>query len=249
MSKYSYLLLQKRHNSIIETTPFTWSLLAQPLVGTGFFVRKNKRVFLVSAKHVLTNFDCYPMVTTEGYERIIYVRYVDTLNYVKFQPINTSANWLKERGEPCFVVPDIDFVEVTGLFADAKLNIVDIGNVSDSIGLTIDSGTSFYLTGFGISGTRGVEMQDYFLGATPIGYEAQSQPNCPDPIYARPSLITYYYFLNAYMEKGTSGSPVFILKKKRGKPFYEFVGIQSASDSTYNFSYVVKKQALLAMLP
>lgn len=245
ISRYSYLMLQKKPTLFNSSSPLGWDPTAEPLTSTGFFVQRNSRLFLVSAKHVLSGFDCFPAISKVGYEAILYVRYVDTLNYWRFQPISLAVNMIKEARKPCFESPDVDFVEVTGLFSDARLNIVPLNE--EDVG-DIAFGTEVIMAGFGISGTVNKTMRDYFISAHPARVSGSLQQSSSDPLYLHPQMSESFYFLNTYIESGNSGAPAFaVLRGKKTK--IKFIGVQSASDLTYKFSYLVKKKVLLSLLP
>ncbi len=123
-SCYSQGVVQTSHIS-----NYSYSLLLHgkdPLkssFATGFFIRKNKKLYLVTCFHVFTGLDNWSNLNKGPYDSIR-LRYYDSRNQIKYLIINTSDKSFTPRN--FLVDPDIYFFEIDNkLLSDAKIYSIE----------------------------------------------------------------------------------------------------------------------------
>jgi len=240
LQKYSYLLYG--FYNIKHTGDLVSFNLTQ---GTGFFIKNGGKLFLISAKHVLTPCDPIKAIKRSEYPDTMWIRLTSRDGGLVFRSIDITRIRDTVNCGYGFIDPDVFIVEFKDT-SDCIINSIEslIGPI-DSLG----SG-SLYTYGF-----RSI-------------YNPITDENLNDFKIQKSTLtIGSYYGNSMYRRKlqylikrsdtlnkqGCSGSPIFIDLKNKGQ--YRFAGIlvqsdttKANTDSTFRLSSALKSEFVLERL-
>jgi hypothetical protein len=251
LKKFSYLIVSIK----IDSSGQKRNALTN---GTGFFVRQNDSLYLVTARHVLTGYDPYkrpkvkPRLGPPNYIAVWY-QSRDTSAPPKYKLIPLPQAIIQQPPFPAHDLPDVYVLNVTGDFDDGKINSID------SL----------------LHNTRG-EIDSLSIGDAVVSYGYPDEPKNdtarnsdaaldPNVILVHPNLTPsfsearsakmphlrprrtevpmgyYYYSVQPGLAEGISGSPLFKISRVGiNKPIVEWIGIQSGTSESQKNSFVVK---------
>ena len=244
LSKYSYLLIGAIAPP--ENLGVRPGILILTGNATGFFIRKGKKLYLVSAFHVFTGCDVYHGVFQDLRNEFLIVPYLDTMGILRKATLPLSGF----RDKPCKLFldnPDVDVMDVSYTFKDGKINSIE------SMLPQKTKGKKFYDTNKYISyGFPGDRFQAYVyktmnMDEEPNFYQGENADSSQyDPYYDRKRIDSMCLIIKPALFAGTSGSPIFKIvdsKKKRIETIL-FAGVQSGTNLFYNCSYIVREKQL-----
>lgn len=241
LQKYSYLIVTMRKERGSQ----------QPVpsgTGTGFFIRQSKKLYLISARHVLTNCDPYPVKIRDDTTVAIDVPYRDTLGRAKHQILPLPESKLHPSCKSAFVCPDVDTMDVSDYFKDAQINTVD--------GLSPDYESGHELSpndtviAFGYSNFPGnPNALESYADLAPVGYISYSREMPNDQGIGNSELNIAYYAIKPGLPSGVSGAPVFRISRggTGDRSMVEFSGIQSSAKKSKKVGYIVKGAMLVQL--
>lgn len=242
LKKYSYLL------TILQKSTTGSSQLIIAGLGSGFFVRNNNKIFLISANHVFTGND--PMHNTK------HDLYGDILgfDYIKKDGQRGSKyiylDSIKKANPPFYFneSPDLIAFEITGI--PYNENIYSIEK------FILPTNDKDYLEdSICVWGYPFVPTEEFYALDAPVFniskykgkiFKGELKDNPYRKIDSLNNIITPKSIT------GISGSPVFLkkIKTENGtkKETFQFYGIIIGSEQSNNVSFVVKKEELAKML-
>lgn len=235
---YSYLLIrsQKDDGSV---SPSLWKDPSEPKAGTAFFVRRKNTIFLCTARHLLTSYNPYKKTDDPDSPEYLFVRYFDRNGKVKYQKI--PFNHPDHRStSPLWIDTDVGSVDVTQLFLDADLNIIDNnllrdgdkfqnkdGNEIITFGYSKDLGKDFKTIQTFLADVQPKLISGFVTGDT-ITHEFKLQMN------------SKYYYVSPFMQEGMSGSPVFGAVRNGENQTYVLIGVVSGGSKISNGGFITK---------
>jgi len=250
LGKYSYLLLGVLPD---PTQPPIFPPRGNlPIVGnsTGFFVRSDGRLLLVSAFHVFSGCDVYRGVYEDLRAQYLTVWYTDSLGHYKYQILDLAPYMSK----PCKIfleIADVDTMDVSDYFKDAA-KIYSIENflpMNSRKNKTVDE-NKFISYGFPDDKFSEYIYKNRNLPKAPFGYIGKHADSSNyDPFYLTHNVDSMYTPITPGLIPGASGSPIFkVVVGRKKKEIIQFTGVQSGTSFVYNCSLFVKATELLKLL-
>lgn len=236
LQRFSYLLVTMRKNqkSPKDTVPMD--------VGTGFFITKNKNLYLITARHVITNCDPYTLEVRGDTPVAVKVWYQDALGHAKNQLIPLPKVKVQVPCKSAFSVPDVDTIDVSGYFKDGKIITVDSLMPSDYRDFHRLSPCDTVVI-YGFSHEPDPKTIDKNPNLAPVGYLFYSRELPNDQVKeGNDGLYDAYYAIEPGLPRGISGAPVFRVSatEEPGRTIVQFSGIQSGTRDDYKISYIVQ---------
>lgn len=228
LKDYSYLLVLTKKTESKEN----YNVIG---LGTGFFVRNNKKnLYLVSANHIFTGNDPINVTRTDSTSPDLMVFHYEINGQSSKGFKNIYLDSIKAANPPKLISKSPDLLAYKiDLPKNAKINIIN-GFMDNK--LSLKHGDSLFFLGFPAQETNlGSAIRYYVLHPQPILYKGMF-------IKAIDSLN---FMVTPVTNFGASGSPVFVRKHFKGKDKMFFVGVLSAGSDIYNLSFVVKYKELL----
>jgi len=254
LMRYSYLLIGASFHpnvlgGLIQIETPSLSNLRIEGFATGFFIKKNDRIFLITAYHVLTQCDVYKGIMKDSKIDHLILRYSDTLN--NFQFVIIPIEDYKQL--PCEIFlrkPDVYYAELTGKINDANLNSLEnvlYGKKKKKRKKT-EQEVIFY--GYPSSGQlQYTTGQTYSWGIAPSLYRGKLADSTHDePIYKINNIDSMYITTTPPAYGGTSGAPVFSCFRKGKREWVDLEGVQSGNNIKYDCDYIVKIEELIKLL-
>jgi len=250
LKKYSYLLIGVSFKPKSISDKPDLSNLHVENYATGFFVRVENNLYLVSAYHVLTMVDVYKGVKTNSNIDFMLVRYLDSTNNMKVWLISIAE--IIKKSPPIFFLnkPDIYCLNVTGELSDGKIYSLE-GILFNKVRKPRKIPTKKIIS-------YGYPSNGIFLYQTPNEYCNKIQPSLYegyiadsthyDPAYGRSLIDSLYLTTSPICYGGTSGSPVFVHYSIGKRKWIEFAGVQSGKNERYNCSYIARKEEVIRLL-
>jgi hypothetical protein len=235
LQKYSYLIFGFYDvNKIGDSVDFKMT------GGTGFFIRKNGKIYLISAKHVLT--PCNP----DSLEKVIHfpdslrIRMIDSAGTYSFIPIDIRKIKDTVTCDYHSDDPDVFCME----FKDTSGYIINsIENLIEPIVPENDS-CKIYLYGFPSLYTKVTQE-------TILPFKTQQSTFSSGYYYANSLDSRKVNFMmkgtDILPRKGCSGSPVFL--KFKNKSNYVFGGVLTRADTISALSIIVKSKFVIEKIP
>lgn len=242
LSKYSYLLIytEKDPNTVGNFIP-------TPSHATCFFIRRNGKLYLVSAYHVLTNYDLYAGKPYDKKVDAFFVRYFDSVGkpsgiFVPVQPLKSMFAFF-------LTLPDICIYRCDSL-AFINKNIKSIESMVEPLTLKANSKTKIKIISFGFpvdDTTKFNSPDEFILKSTPqkyIGLMADTSSIQPG-LKVNKNFNDWYSTVTPLLINGRSGSPVFLQYTKKKKSWHALLGVQSGATTLLNTSFVVNYKLLI----
>lgn len=247
LQRYSYLvvpILKKnwQHEDIALTD------------GTGFFIWQNKKLYLISAKHVFTNCDPYGRKTRNDIPDALMIWYQDSLKKPKKKLIPLPANKITESCPAAFDVPDVDALDVTKYLGNEHLNTIESlmpdcrkQNPKTHILSPCDTIVAY---GYSLEPTDSNEILRV-PNLLPEGYISYSRDMPKDQSPAiNAKLFQSYYWIEPGLPNGVSGAPIFRVSfEGTDNPVVEFSGVQSSTKANWKISLIVQVCVLSEIIP
>ncbi|MDB5117793.1 MAG: hypothetical protein JWQ79_3285 [Mucilaginibacter sp.] len=226
LSKYSYLLVGiKSSNNKTQTI--------YPLCSC-FFTRRNKELYLVTAKHCINDFNGFNLKPTESNFDTIGFRYYNSiLKQTAFSRLVVRGIKKYLPNDFFYEDPDFVFLKMTDTIVDKFVFSME-KYLQDTIknDYKIDSIVSF---GYGLK-----DPTTFSIKTTPMHYSGvlANKTNI-DPYY--PVNNNIYYVIQPQAIQGMSGAPVFLLcsSSNDSKTHIVFGGVLFGTNSKYNSAYIV----------
>jgi hypothetical protein len=246
LGKYSYLIVTLHIDS---RQPGKKKLISN---GTGFFIRQKDSLYLISARHVFTGFDVYGSESRPDTPNALIVWYWDIKQQLQSRTIPLPAELINESRRAAGALPDVDTLNVTGDFADGKINSVErflprylgspdtllVGDTVIAFGYPDRSGDQ--------DSPRPADTVLAHLNHEPVGFVAYciEMPEFSPP-YINDGMIKFYYAIKPGLPHGVSGAPIFKISwVGTDNPVVKFVGIQSGTKGNGKNSTIVKGSLL-----
>lgn len=249
LKKYSYLLIGASFHpqSVLEAP--SMNNLRPEAYATGFFVRKNDKLYVGSAYHVFTLFDVYNCKKTNSDIDFWIIRYFDSSGSARFSIIDVRE--IKNSCVPVFFLfaPDVYFIDVTKQMEGQHVYSIEkflYGKQKKMVA----ADETYISYGFPSNGQSVYpNPSDYRLKVQPSYYEGrQADSSHYAPEYKTGHIDSMYITAYPIRYGGTSGSPVFRYLKKKQRHSVEFAGVQSGKNETFNCSYVLKGDLVIKEL-
>lgn len=241
LQKYSYLIILMRKDGRHHERDLPYGH------GTGFFLRKDKRLYLISARHLFSN--CDPINRKRrGYEPVaIKIWYQNSLGKPASQLVPVPEYKIRSRCDLAYVIPDVDTMDVSDYVTDGQINAIDSFMPDYSEFRSLSPGDT--VVAFGYSHEPGTsDSLDRYPDLSPVRFISYSKelPNDQKPP-VREQMSISYYSIGPGLPHGVSGAPVFrISSEGTNRTIVEFSGIQSSTRDDREFSYIVKEYVLAA---
>ena len=225
---YSYLLfLGKKHaqsNSING-------------IGTGFFIREDNKLYLVSAEHVLTGNDPFRVIRVDSLSPDFLVFYYNKTNDSDKGFENLLLDSIKKTHPPRKIEDHADLITYPiNLPANAQIKSIE-GTISPSTELNV--GDSVFFWGFPkVKAQPDSNTMYYYQNPHPIKYNGVV-------VGLNDSL---YYASIPDTKQGASGSPVFVKKIIKGRDRFYFVGVLCAGSELSEMAFFVKYKQVLRLI-
>jgi hypothetical protein len=193
-----------------------------PNHATVFFLRQNDRLFLVTAKHVLSG--CIDTTKNKNVPSILYISVLDSSNGEKLIKIDVSI--IKDTASclPLWEDADIICVEMTG---QSKLDLISVNSCE---GLKSEKlYNPSHLTFYGFPGRVTVRENNTIIYPGVSKFDLPIDTNIATTTINKFFIDSINYWVNlnkVYEERyfaGYSGSPVFIKNRKSGK--WNLIGV------------------------
>ncbi len=227
LKNYSYLLILTKKTASKDN----YNVVG---IGTGFFVRNKKDLYLVSADHVFTGNDPIKGVHIDSTSPDLMVFYYEITGKNNKSFKNIYLDSIKSVNPPKFVWESPDLLPYKiDLPNNAKIKTIDrfIDNK-----LTLRQGDSLFFWGFpSIQPTLDSSIRYYIFHPNPIMYKGVFLKN----------IDSLNFMATPTTNFGASGSPVFVRRQVNGKDKLFFVGVLSSASDLHNRSFIVTYRELL----
>lgn len=240
LSKYSYLIVGF-YNIKIENGFQSF----ETIQGTCFFVRKNKKLFLVSAKHTLTSWNPESSENRKSYPDTLNLRLFDTNGKHIIHPLNIKEINKTITGGYTYNDPDVYVIE----FEDNPMFKINSIEGFIDVKTIISSEDCINLYGYNVDyeffGEK--QMQDLptkepmLVKGKPLSNESPYRNN---NIKQLEELNFAIQRTDSIPRAGCSGAPVFVYKKT----CWAFAGIFINSSPDAPVSLILKKEYVLSKL-
>lgn len=246
LAQFSYLLygstVLNKENQVTKV---------QGRQATGFFIKKNKRIYFVTAKHAVTNYLTESEKTKEFPERYnVYSHYSDQFDFIPLPPVWITA---KSRNKGGLNGPDIFVHEVTDKLSGFPISIVDLGNNdADLIPTKKEYGEIRF---FGFPENMNWIEKDLIQISPPYLFTTKNftiAENFLNQIGNEIGIDSLRYEVQIKDLKvnaglaGFSGAPVFIKNGQTNK--WEFLGVLVGINEIKNSIYVVNRDKILSQI-
>ena len=249
LSKYSYPLVEATEITNITSLPGikSYSLLQ---AGTCFFYRKNMRLFLITAYHIMTASDVYQTNENPPNANILGLRYNDTDGITRFYMFNIDS--IKQNNPRIYFAtsPDIFVYEIKDTLKDAIIYSVEKIVTKKTTNLYQQEVIIFGFSSF-LDVLRSPTIQG--LNSTlPQIYNGTTIENAELFFPEIKNALKINFITVPATLHGGSGAPVFSIirngskQKKRIK--FEFIGVQSGSSPLKNFGVIVRGEQFIKLL-
>lgn len=249
LKKYSYVLVDANYTPQFPDGLNNISNYTASGNATGFFIKVDKKLFLISAYHVLTGFDVFNGRYVEGRGKFMMILYGNDKfdNHTRFRTIENSI-LRNSCGPPGFYNerPDIDLIDITAYFSDSEVNMIKTlplslfktqveKNVNKSI---ISYGFPGYLAG------NYSDWRSHAINVKAAPYFARLSDSTSMDSATWKNTATFDVVTSQFSIKGVSGSPAFYYCTKGKKKWIEFAGVMSGSNYEFNLAFIARKEFL-----
>jgi len=234
LQKYSYLLVSLRRDSLHHVD-------GPVSIGTGFFIRKRGKLYLISAKHFFTNCDPYTRKPRVDTPVAILVWYRDIYKKIVCKRLQLPLSIIRDSCISAASRPDLDSFNVSEYFKNGEINSVEHlipDYVKDG---RLLHGDTVIVYGYPNEPHDFAEfIERPILTPTPsIAYRTDIAAD-PNPAVTA-QLPTLYYAIEPGLKPGVSGAPVFkISRRQMGKLVVQFSGVQSSTLPDGKVSLIVQ---------
>lgn len=253
LKDYSYLLIEASYHPRSLTDIPTVDNISVEGFGTGFFIKRQNRIFLVTAYHIPTQCDIYAGIKKDSKSDLLLLRFYDSLGGINFWYISTAeykklpAVWFYEQ-------PDVITIEVTDQLKNTQLKTIDniLFQKPKKDKLRQKAEKSVVSFGFPETDQKLYSNQhDYIWNIKPSTYKGRitSDSSFADPLFIEKDTAKAYLITTPYQIPGVSGCPVFSFYKNKKMEWIEFSGVQSGSSLILNSASIVDKKELFKRLP
>jgi len=227
LDKYSYIIVTTDLHTKKED------------VATGFFYRYNNKLFLVTAYHVLTGYDVLNKAFKDIRPDTMTVWYRDSTDrHYRTEGFSLERYQLRDT-QDILRLSDVDIIEVTDRFKDARINSVD--------SLILDEGANELLVGdivavygFPNVSDKTIDSLHNHIKVPARGFVCKTM-SAPKRSPGS-DVTTVYSYLRPPLQPGVSGAPIFrITTAHTFRKTLEFMGIQSYSNDPNQLSLIVKE--------
>jgi len=216
---YSYLLFSVNGNSVNQ--------------GTGFFLKKNNILYLVTAAHNFHLDKTSKIKTTEAF----YLRLPKSDN--SFDVILIENNPLNKNIE--YQNLDVNFY-IINIPANYNVNIINIEEKR------IFDVKSLICYGYSVVDKNFDNLQMYIAKNEPTEFQGSIFKSYEKPIPYDDGTVDYNNFAAIYVSntlgKGSSGSPVFSKTLSNGEELFEFVGLIHTGNEIYKEATMLRKEII-----
>jgi hypothetical protein len=242
---------QSNTENIISLPDDSFSDLSYPLgifsnghiasVGTGFFIRENNRLFLISCYHVFTNQNTMNKEKDFPEFDSMSIMYPTVSGDIKPLTIYIKDICHSSKSHYFYEYPDIYVYEMTGKFPEDAL----IYSVEKYIYQSFKGNkpADIFVNGY-VRNSEGVESS-ILINLLPDGssYDKVSINYLGENITIKNS-----YFLNNQIQPGISGSPVFYKYNSKNGDSIVFAGVASSQFAKFNKTLVVKPEEVVSFI-
>lgn len=230
LKNYSYLLILTKKT----TSEDNYNVVG---IGTGFFVRSKKDLYLVSANHVFTGNDPIRGVRPDSTSSDLMIFYYETTDKEGKAFKNIYLDSIKAANPPklAWISPDLLSYKID-LPRTAKIKTIDKFIENE---VTLKEGDSLFFWGFTSTQATLDESIQYYIGhPDPVLYEGKFEK----------AIDSLNFMAMPMTNFGSSGSPVFVKRQVKGKDKMFFVGVLSSASDLGNRSFIVTYKELLKMI-
>lgn len=225
--------------------------------GTCFFIRQDKKTYLVTAYHMLANCNNYDSGATKfKYPNVsLGLRYQHPNGKydIRFIPMDAFKDTVRRIFTE---YPDVDTLDVSNFVGDLQIK-----SVEDMINLPPHANAEKMICwgypGVEVDNARPVKCDKdsnstnkkwlHIPKKHPHGWIGKTINNPKDSVFAD-TVNNMYFSINQISAPGLSGAPIFRIIKSNGQTSYELAGIQSGSDSIHKTSLAVYTSQLINRL-
>lgn len=228
--KYSYLLpLTKKGLSANN-----YNIIG---LGTGFFLRDKKDIYLVSANHVFTGNDPIRAVRVDSTSPDLMFFYYWVKGSSEKRFINIYLDSIKSANPPKLITKSPDILAYKmNLPVDADINSIE-GFINNKI--TLKENDSLFFWGFpSQQPTIDSSIRFYLRNPNPVKYKGSFIQIIDSLNYMATPTVNF----------GASGSPVFVKRNLDGIDKLYFIGVLSAASDQSNISFIVTYKELLKQI-
>jgi hypothetical protein len=230
LEKYSYLIIHILNKNIIGNS-------------TGFFVRQNNKLFLVTTYHTFTCFDTFSKECYKEEWDSIAIKLYTADNKVVFHPINIEPMKRTRQNEFFIDNPDIYIYEITPIPEDTQINSIENLTTLYSKANGEPQATIFYgyfkenkdtINPNTYSSTRQIGKMK-FSTITNLGIEEVNR------------IDTNIWAITPMAHHGESGAPVFFQYNKVNTldTLVTFGGMIFGIDQVKKFTYILKPEIII----
>jgi len=224
---------------------FGWKNNAGKGCASGFFLKKNNKVYFITAGHVITQIDPITNLADPNAPDSMRIRVFNNKNQVEFFTIIRSKMNLPKKGKKPYAYPDVYKVPITRTdLANFQINYLN--DLYDKYDVRNGTPDKIYIYGFDCSRSTSVASEtvtSLFREGTMKGVIGNV------PVYsniwgAKNQRDTLNYLANLNVEQGFSGAPVLFkfIDRKTQKVKYTFGGILSAKMPDNSFCFIVRPE-------
>ena len=241
LEKYSYLLvaLKKSQGDSTKVKPIT--------NGTGFFYRKDEKLFLVSAYHVLTGCSNYNRNMPDQRPDSMDIWFFNEPGKGTYIRLSMDA-YRAGQCETADKRADVDTMDVTAWIKNVKVSSVERLTCGPCGGDdTLRKRDTVVCYGY-----SNFQREQYNYGPASVPSAPNASIGLGRKIPGRDGktkMKDHYYFIHPKLHEGDSGGPVFRIRSDaNGNKIVGFMGIQSGSKENGNRSTITKQIEMMRLL-
>lgn len=239
LRKYSYLIVsmgrdRKNKKRIIPLN-----------TGTGFFLRDEKKLYFITARHVVTGCEVYNAKTLPDIPTVVKIWYKDRSDKPAYRLIPLPDKIIKTPCISAVALADADTLNVSEYFKDVDVNTIEgfrPGPNEDHMFSPCDTVVAYGYP----SESNDLDTLDIRPNLVSEGYISYSRDMPHDQqVDVDNQLFTSYFAVEPAMPPGVSGAPVFRISLAGDNgPIIRLCGIQSGTRADWKTSYIVQENVL-----
>jgi len=247
----NYLLKEHPYDTLDKYSYLIISLDRQAKngdVATGFFYRKKKKLFLVSAYHLFSGFNVLTKTFSNVRPDVLVVWYKDMSDTFRTEVLSLRRHNRRSR-DSIFRLSDVDMMDVSKYFKNGKIYSVEKMMSEGNYYSQVMKGDTVVAYGFPNVSVTTFDSLRKNLTVPPKGYLCMASDTPSNQQSRNSDLPTVYRYIFPPLQKGISGAPIFRVKTESAdRKIIEFMGIQSFSSTDSTNSMIVNESEMIKLL-